>query len=343
MEMSRQPHVYIDDMSAVGEARRLAARLCKALHAREELAGNVALVVTEVATNLVKHARGGEMVFRILGEGEEQGIEILAVDRGPGIDNLGESLRDGFSTSGSPGGGLGAIRRISAGFDIFSSPGSGTVMMSRVSTGASPAGSSGPVLQAGALKVPVEGEEECGDDWALALCHGRVAAFVVDGIGHGLEAVEASRAAVSIFSSHAEEGPEAVLRRVHDALRCTRGAVAAITEIDPAGGKVRFAGLGNIGAIIFSGGERRSLVSHNGTLGQEARKIQEFSYPWSREALLLMCSDGISMRWQLSDYPGLEYRHPSLVAGALYRDYGRKRDDITILAMRMRSPQGGAP
>ncbi|HMB03511.1 MAG TPA: SpoIIE family protein phosphatase [Isosphaeraceae bacterium] len=160
--------------------------------------------------------------------------------------------------------------------------------------------------------------------------------MVADGLGHGARAAEAAQAAVRIFHDRAAAGPAAVLQAAHLGLRNTRGAALAIAEIDRAAGAVRFAGIGNIAATILGpDGERgTNLVSHNGTVGHEMRKVQEFVSPWPEGSLLVMHSDGLGTHWRLGRYPGLVARHPSLIAGVLYRDFKRGRDDVTVLVAR---------
>jgi hypothetical protein len=100
---------------------------------------------------------------------------------------------------------------------------------------------------------------------------------------------------------------------------------------------VRYAGLGNISASIVSPvspRESKNLVSYNGIAGHEARKIQEFAYEWPSGALLVVHSDGLSGRWDLARYPGLSLRDPSVVAGVLYRDFSRGRDDAIVVVVR---------
>jgi anti-sigma regulatory factor (Ser/Thr protein kinase) len=106
-------HLRVEDSSHVGEARRLAASLCRDLGFSESRVGEVSIVVTELARNIVKHAggTGGDLVFRSVHGPGTPSIDILSLDKGPGIANVGESLRNGFSTAGSLGAGLGAIRR----------------------------------------------------------------------------------------------------------------------------------------------------------------------------------------------------------------------------------------
>jgi hypothetical protein len=98
---------------------------------------------------------------------------------------------------------------------------------------------------------------------------------------------------------------------------------------------VSYAGVGNISAALAGadGGLRR-LVSHSGTAGLNARRIQAFDYPGARNGLLVMHSDGISASWSLDRYPGLARAHPLLVAGVLYHHHARGRDDAAIVVAR---------
>jgi hypothetical protein len=77
------------------------------------------------------------------------------------------------------------------------------------------------------------------------------------------------------------------------------------------------------------------MVSMNGTLGHSVGRIQHFSYPWGKTSALIMHSDGLATRWNMDQYPGLAARHPALLAGVLYRDFCRRRDDVTILVSRV--------
>ena len=166
---------------------------------------------------------------------------------------------------------------------------------------------------------------------------------VADGLGHGPLASVAAQAAIRIARERAADGPAEVFRAAHAALRSTRGAALAVAEIDPDRGMVRYAGIGNIAGTILTPGRERtsSLVSHNGIVGHEMRKVQEFAYPWSPGSTLVMHSDGLATHWRLDRYPGLLARHPSLIAGVLYRDFTRGRDDVTVLVAR--DEHGQAP
>ena len=121
---------------------------------------------------------------------------------------------------------------------------------------------------------------------------------------------------------------------MHGALRHTRGAAVAIAEILLSQNLVRFAGIGNISARIITPTGSQNLISHNGIVGMEARKIMEFSYPWPAEGLLIMNSDGVNGHWNFDKYPGLRLRHPAIIAGVLFRDHRRESDDATVVVFK---------
>ena len=114
--------VRVEEESAVGEARRAVRRVAASIGLDDLVAERAALVVTEAARNVVRHGRGGFVALRAL-EGAAPGIEVLAVDAGPGISDVAAALRDGHSTGGTAGQGLGAMRRLATAFDVWSAPG----------------------------------------------------------------------------------------------------------------------------------------------------------------------------------------------------------------------------
>jgi hypothetical protein len=269
-------------------------------------------------------------------------VDVIALDRGPGINSVAESLRDGYSTSGSPGTGLGAIARLADSFDLYTQPGRGTALAARIwSTnetfrdGSSKAGTE--AIEIGGLSVPVKGETACGDGWCVRRLPQGTTILAIDGLGHGQLAAEAAKCAAEIFLSAKEQSPAELLKGIHGALRATRGAAGAVAMLDLEMREVRFAGVGNISASVLDGEHSRSLVSMNGILGHEARTYREFTYPWPAGAALLLHSDGVSARMNLADYPGLLSRTCTLMAGVLYRDYNRGRDDATVVVARERT------
>jgi hypothetical protein len=282
---------------------------------------------------MVKHGAGGEMLLYGSRDTAPE-VGMLAVDRGRGRD-LAACFEDGMSTAGSPGTGLGAMRRLATTFDVHSSP-AGTVVFAEVSAEArrTAASAAGP-FEVGAVRVPYPGEDACGDDVAIVPIGGdRCVILVVDGLGHGLGAATAAEEATRLFRANPASGPQAVLAMLHDGLRATRGAAAAVAEVDARSRTVRFAGVGNIAAFVRVGDRSHGMVSHHGTLGHKATRIQEFRYPWPKDALVVLHSDGVSARWDLTAYPGLSGRHPMSVAAVLYRDHGRRTDDASVVVLR---------
>jgi anti-sigma regulatory factor (Ser/Thr protein kinase) len=324
--------VAVTEASQVGEARRAAATLTAALGFDDNAAGKAALVVTEIATNLARHARDGRLLLRPLQEHDIAGLEVLALDRGPGMSDIALCRRDGFSTTDSPGTGLGAIARLSGFLDVFSRRPGGTALLARLWP--SPVPPTPHRLHVGAVCVPRPGESVCGDAWAIIEEGGRAWLLVADGLGHGPEAAIASREAVRVFHDTIRRGPAEVLRAAHAALRSTRGAACAVAELDLDNASLRHAGVGNIAGSIVTAEGSRGLVSHNGTIGHQAHKFTEFTYPFPPGALLVMHSDGLTARWSLDAYSGLLAHDPGLIAGVLYRDFDRGRDDATVLAIR---------
>jgi anti-sigma regulatory factor (Ser/Thr protein kinase) len=319
------------DSSQVGAARRGAVAVAAALGFNETARGKVALIVTEVANNLVNHASKGELLLREIEADGVDGVEILAIDKGPGMASVNQCLRDGYSTAGTAGNGLGAIARLSSHLDIYSVPPAGTVLLSQLFE--HPPADKPPVtpIEIGVINRPKPGQEVCGDAWAVKSLHDRHLFFVVDGLGHGPEAADASRAAVQAFYKQTSRRPKEIIEAVHTALHGSRGAAAAITEIDLSNRGVCFAGIGNISATIASPNHSQSMVSHNGIVGHRMHRVQEFTYSWPADAVLVMHSDGLSNRWTLDQYPGLQRRRPALMAGVLYRDFQREIDDATVL------------
>jgi anti-sigma regulatory factor (Ser/Thr protein kinase) len=323
--------IAVTDPSQVGEARRAASSLARGLGLTETECGTLSLIVTEAANNLVKHAREGALLLRLLEQGPAVGIEVLALDKGPGMPNLEWCLRDGSSTAGTPGTGLGAIARLSTFFDVYSTPETGTALVARLWSGPPPPTLGLPVA---AVNVPLRGEEVCGDAWAVQQHEARQFLIVADGLGHGPLAADAARAAVRTFLANLPLGPAGILERAHAALRSTRGAAVAVAEIDVEREVIRYAGIGNIAGTILASDGSRSMISHNGIVGHESRTIQELTYPFPAGATLVMASDGLGTRWGLGAYPGLVVRDLALIAGVLYRDFQRGRDDATVLVAR---------
>ena len=324
--------VTLSDPSSTAEARRAGARMAALLGLNETKSGETALVITEAARNVVVYGGGGQLVLSGSKSKTVTRIDILALDRGPGIADLSSALRDGYSTGGTPGTGLGAIKRMAETFDVFSNT-KGTALFARIEQTENQHQSKSRVEVFG-LASALAGERVCGDSLAWDVTDERCAVLAVDGLGHGPEAADAANEATRIFAAHSGEAPGHIIVRLHDALKKTRGAAAAVAEIRPLAGTLTYAGVGNIAGSILSSTLSRSLVSHNGTLGHVMPRAQEFKVEWPRDGILVMHSDGLHSRWDLTRYPGLLARQPALIAGVMLRDFRRERDDASVLVLK---------
>jgi anti-sigma regulatory factor (Ser/Thr protein kinase) len=325
--------VRVEERSHVGEARRLVRRLAERSGLDEVDGERAAIVTVELAGNVARHAGHGYLLARPLLDGAEgRGVEILAIDRGPGIADLAAALRDGYSTAGTPGTGLGAVRRLSQLFDASSATGQGTVILSRVvEAGSAPEGA--PLLL-GAICCAKLGEDDSGDSWAWRQDAEGFTLLLVDGLGHGQPAWAAAREAIAAFVERPAESPLHTLEVCHRALRGTRGAALAVARVEPRAGVLRYAGVGNIAARIISAAGSQHLVSMSGIVGQDPLRPREFGYPWQPGAMLVMASDGLRTSWSADAYGAAAQRHPALFAGLLLRDHERGRDDVTVVAAR---------
>ncbi|MGA9673445.1 MAG: SpoIIE family protein phosphatase [Terracidiphilus sp.] len=328
MEIAFTQCVAVTDQSSVGEVRRTAQFAAQRLGLDETKSGELTLLATEASRNTLIHGGGGQVIFECTGAGEGSLVRILAIDKGAGIANIAEAMSDGYSTAGTMGGGMGAMKRMANKLEVFTSP-TGTIVM--IELGA--AKPSGGMLIAG-MAVPYPGEKVCGDGWCAHQTPDRTMILITDGLGHGFGAAEAAQEAVETFNKRLNLSPGEILGYMHDALRKTRGAVAAIAEIRPNDNRLLYAGVGNTCGVVLAGTESRSLVSHNGTLGLSVPKIQEFVSTWDRDKVLVLHSDGIHSKWDLAPYRGLLARHPAVIGGALLRDFRRQRDDASVIVVK---------
>ena len=322
--------VVLEDRSQVGQARRDALALADQIGFDETDAARVALVATELATNVLKHGRGGRMYLSVVCSRGGNGVELCTVDTGPGFA-LAQCLPDGYSTGGTQGQGLGAIRRQSTVLDAWSDA-KGAVVVARVHAGHAPRDVDVPY---GALRIPMRHEQACGDAWLLRAEGQRLAVTVIDGLGHGLPAADAAQAGVAAAGKAGLVTAPELIGVLHAGMSGTRGGAAAVACLDLGTDSVQFAGIGNIAASLCEPTASRGLASHPGIVGVQFRKTQPFNFHAAAGTLLIMHSDGLQARWSLRDYPGLFHRHPAVIVAVLQRDFDRGRDDAGIVALRL--------
>ncbi|SPB18163.1 Anti-sigma regulatory factor, serine/threonine protein kinase and phosphatase [Caballeronia novacaledonica] len=346
--MAAQQRYEIAEASQIAYARRSIGELARGLGFNETIAGELAIVVTECCTNLLKHAARGELLVRPLvnagaGATLRYGIEVLCIDSGSGIHDLHRCFEDGYTTAGSPGTGMGAIERLSDELDIWSAPGRGSVLRVVFWNAPGPANAPAAQLTYGVVNLPLQTETVSGDAWACHTNQGEFTVLVADGLGHGPLANVAAIEAAKALAANGDLPLDRIMDAANEALRPTRGAAVGIARMPAfasmSGMPVSYAGIGNISASVWTESSHKHLVSHSGIVGHAARRAQLFDVPYPPNALVVLHSDGLTSRWDLARYPGLAMRHPALVAAVLYRDFSRGRDDITVFVARV---TGGA-
>jgi anti-sigma regulatory factor (Ser/Thr protein kinase) len=332
----------VEDVSAVPSCRAAGQALATRLGFPAARAEQLALAVTEAASNLYKHARRGSLLLRVNRDLEQPGIELVTIDAGPGLPDVSAALRDGHSTAGTLGIGLGAIRRLADFADLYSVPGHGTALVARFwpvpgptvpgPTVPGPTVPGPPVIGRAGLLRPITGETECGDDFAAVQAGDTVTAIMCDGLGHGPLAAAAASQAVAAVLDQPDGEPAALLERVHRRMAGTRGGAVGIVQLS--GSVARFAGLGNIAASILSDGTRKSMLSVPGIAGFQARVIRQFDYEVPPGAAVILHSDGLSSRWEVAALPGLAARDPLVIAAVLLAEAGQHRDDAGVLVLK---------
>jgi anti-sigma regulatory factor (Ser/Thr protein kinase) len=317
----------VEDANAAAACRATALSLAGRLEFPAARTDQVVLAVTEAASNLHKHASQGAMLLRIGRDGGKPGIEMVTIDVGPGLADTTAALRDGHSTSGTLGIGLGAIRRLADVCELYSAPGHGTVLVAKF--WAVPR--TDKIRYAGLIR-PITGETECGDVFGVVETDAGITGVLCDGLGHGpLAAVAAMEAVTAIVEEPVAE-PAELVERAHRRMSRTRGGAVGVVQVN--GPVALFAGLGNIAAVILADGTRKSMLSVPGIAGHQARTIRQFEYTVPPGATIILHSDGISSRWEPQSLPGLNARNPLVVAAALLAEAGTRRDDAGVLVLK---------
>ena len=330
--------VKIAEETQIAAARRAAGDLCRRMELTDAATGRAELITVELAANLLHHAGEGTIFLGPTAVG--RGLQILATDCGPGLGDVERAMEDGFTTGTTPGVGLGAVRRVADSIDIYSRLREGTIVAAEVRDQPEPGASATAVLS-----THIEGEMVNGDSWAIHPGPERTVYVAIDGLGHGQNAAIAAATALRVAEAALAQDERAelaaIMQRMHVPMQATRGAAVMLISVSRDNAKVRCCGIGNLSAVLcFADGTTRPLVSHNGTVGHRMARVQEFEYTASPGALLIVHSDGVSTRWKLTQYPGLFRHSPAVIAGALYRESARGRDDATVLVSRLQSTGG---
>lgn len=326
-----------------GHARRALKRLADRFRVAPDVVQQAELAATELATNLVRHAggAGGRLFVRVL-PSAAPGLELVSVDRGPGIPDIALALAapdrarvekriDEGQMFQSLGVGLAAVRRAASTFEAWSKPAQGTVVLARI--GGPPEDRA--AFRTGGLAVPMHAGEANGDGWAVRAGNDLATLLMVDGLGHGPEAAKAADAAMDAFDEGFADEVLGIIARAHAAMRGTRGGALAVARIHRAARRLEFCGVGNVTARVLGPGSRR-LVTRVGTLGltPAVPRVKVDEHAWEPGSTLLLHTDGVREHFNSDDYEKLLPLHPGVLCALVHRDQGRGRDDATVAAVQ---------
>jgi len=295
------------------------------------------LILSEMTSNLQKYAVGGEILAGLFYEENNCYIELISIDQGPGMAYPQTMMADGFSSENTMGMGLGSIKRLSDKYDLYSIKKWGTIILSRVYK-------TKPILRSGIfsqidirpLIVTMPGQKVSGDGTFYHLTDQHFKLLVADGLGHGEEANFAVKEAVNAFKNCMQHSPAEILKHIHQAILKTRGMVGAVVVFDFKTKIWTMAGVGNITSRMSNYLDTKNQMSHNGIIGHNIPNIindQQISLNDFHQ--ITLCSDGMKSRWELSKYPGINRCDLSIQAAAIYKDFARHTDDMSVVIAKI--------
>jgi anti-sigma regulatory factor (Ser/Thr protein kinase) len=330
--------VEVRHESGVGAARRAARTIASTLGFAPTACEEIALAMTELATNLIKHAYGGILTLTPLAGGGRVGLEIESRDDGPGIANVERALGDRFSTAGTRGTGLGAVNRLMDELDITSRRGSGTrVVCRRWLREHQPRLRPCP-LSFGVATRPRPLSQVNGDAFVVRHWAESALAGIIDGLGHGQFAHRAAQTARQYVENHFDLPLDQIFRGVGRACRATRGVVMALARFDWGRDRLAFASVGNISVRVFLRSEPFHFVIRRGVVGLNAPGAVVTEHPWSADQVLVLHSDGVATHWDWKDFPGWADRPAAVMAQELLRAKAKDEDDATVIVVKKLIP-----
>jgi anti-sigma regulatory factor (Ser/Thr protein kinase) len=301
----------------------------------EKKLGKIDIVVAEIVSNLSKHADDGKVLVRLVEENGMQGLEIIAIDNGPGMSDVRRMMPDGVSTKNTLGQGLGAIKRMSDFFQIYSVKDWGTVVIVRIFNKETPSLKNNK-FDIRSILVPKPGETACGDGFYSIITNEHIKLFLGDGLGHGPEAAKAVITAGESFLKSTQDTPEEIIKDINLAVKKTRGLVGTVVVFDIKEKKWKICGVGNISTKIISPDQTKNYIGYNGIIGLNLSNnlhAQEISFDPGQH--LIMCSDGLKSRWDLIKHPSIFRYDLSMITATLFKDFARNTDDMSVVTCKI--------
>lgn len=339
MEKPELHKIEIHHPSDINPARRTAKEIALSIGFDEKTSEEIMLAVSELASNVSKHAYNGRILIIPVHENEHDGIQIESIDNGPGIPDVDEAIADGFSTTGSLGYGLGTVNRMMDEFKIISErgPKSGThVICKRWLRKEKTIIKSGQ-FDLGAATRPHPNMTVNGDAYVIKRWEDNALAAVIDGLGHGQFAHLASQKACQYIESHYYLPLEELFRGVERSCRATRGVVMAIAKFDWIQKRLTYASIGNIEAKIFGSNNYMNFIIRRGILGARAVRPHVTEHVWETHYIMVLYSDGIKSHWSWDDFSEYMKEPATSLAQRLLRSLARDNDDATVVVVKGRS------
>lgn len=339
------PIIYPADAS---DARRRAKVMALTLGFDTISSEEIAITVSELTSNLLKHAQGGTLILTSFTEGAASGLIFETFDHGQGIRDIERAFTDGFSTKGSLGYGLGTINRLMDQVTIESEPGKGThvrcVRYLRLDADSCALPLPRYVLDIGVASRAFPGYTDNGDAFVTKQWHGGSLVGVIDGVGHGQSAELASRAARQYVEKHHTLPLQTLFTGTHRACHSTRGVVMALARLAPIPHiaphdpvmTLSFASIGNIETRLVGGAEHANLLVKRGIIGMANAmpKVLVCEHYWYVDQIMILHSDGIHANWHWNSLPCSQTTSAETLAHHLLANYARENDDATVAVIK---------
>jgi anti-sigma regulatory factor (Ser/Thr protein kinase) len=315
-------------------AQQTARKLARIIRFDETASEEIAIVASELASNLIKHAHGGTLAFTPLATHGRLGLKIESKDDGPSIQDIEQAIADGYSTAGGLGRGLGAVNRLMDEMEISSLPGQGTSVV--CCRWLRPKSTELPVrrLEFGVATCALRLAPANGDTFVLKQWEQNALAGVIDGLGHGELAQQAAQTARHYVERHYDQPLRSIFRGAGRACRSTRGVVMALARFELDRDQFSFASIGNVEARLLGGQAKANFIYRRGIVGVNAPEPVVTEHPWSTSSLFVMHSDGLSTRWAWNDFPHLAFESAPLISRRLLRALDKGEDDATVVVVK---------
>jgi anti-sigma regulatory factor (Ser/Thr protein kinase) len=315
--------------------RRISKELAKDIGFEEGVQEEIVLVVSELASNIIKYAGRGIVTLTPVISAGQQGLMIEAEDKGPGFCEK-TALKDGYSTSGTLGCGLGAVNRMMDEFDIYTNEnnqvGTRIVCKRWLRTKSNPGGKC--PFDIGVVSRPKHGETYNGDSFVIKHGNGQCIIAVIDGVGHGLLAHQAAQAARQYIENHSELPFLDIFRGVDRACRSSRGVVMALASLDWGSMKLKYASVGNIEVKVSGTHEKFKFIVRRGIVGKNAPNPVVTENDWRMGYALAMHSDGLSTHWNWDDFPQQLDKSAQFLVEHMHRSLEKDNDDSTLIIIK---------